>query len=109
MASIAEYIKDISSLDKNFIGTIALRHEELSLPDGSKIALGIDDGFWVLVYQELGGRPFKVYECDWREKKINVDKKQGGEEDLKEFKKLLNYFLSQAKVADLVTIQPPQI
>lgn len=107
MTRVAEYLGNVDFLDKDFIGTVTFRNEELSLPNGNKIALGIDGAHWVLVYQEKAGAQFTIFECDWREKKINVDKKSGSQKDLKFFIKLVSYFLAEAKVDELVTIQPP--
>ena len=108
MTRLAKYLENIANEDQKFIGTIAFRSEELTLPDGSKMALGIDGGHWVLVYQEKPGKTFHVYECDWRDRKIAVDKKSGSEPDFQHFKKLIQYLFSQAQVEDLVTILPPQ-
>ena len=107
MSSLTKYLEGVDFEDAKFVGTIALRSEEVTLPDGSKIALGIDGGHWVLVYQEETGQAFHVYECDWRDRKIMIDKKPGGENDLKLFKKLVAYFFAHAQVSDLVTILPP--
>lgn len=100
-------MNDVSGFDRDFVGTITFRNEEIALPDGSKMALGIDGAHWVLVYQEKIGQPFHIMECDWREKKLFLDKKPGREDDLKKFKQLLKYFLAEAGVDDLVTILPP--
>ncbi|MFA4844697.1 MAG: hypothetical protein WC632_07115 [Candidatus Margulisiibacteriota bacterium] len=108
MTRLANYIEKVDLPDKTFVGTIAFRSEELTLPDGSKMALGIDDSHWILVYQEKPGSAFQVYECDWPERKIVVDKKSGGEHDLARFKKLVQYFFAHSQVEDLVTILPPQ-
>ena len=108
MTKLAGYIEDIEKLDKNFVGTIAFRSEEINLPNGSKMALGIDDGHWVLVYQKETKAPFQVFEYDWHAKKILVDRKPGSDKDFQEFKKLISYFLKNATVEDLVTIFPPQ-
>lgn len=107
MARVAEYLENVDFHDEKFIGTIAFRSEEITLPDGSKMALGIDDGHWVLVYQEMAGASFKCFEYDSHAKKINVDKKSGGEADFRQFKKLVSYFMSNTRVDDLVTILPP--
>jgi len=106
MAKLAEYLEKINFEDKNFMGTIALRSEEITLPDGSKIALGIDDGHWVLVYQEGAGMPFKVFEYDQHTKKIHLDTKPVEGEEFQQFKKLVNYFVASARTEDLVTILP---
>lgn len=108
MTKIAEYLNKVDFLDERFVGTVAFREESLTLPDGSKMALGMDDGHWVLVFQPKAGSAFKVFEYDHHEQKIILDKKAGGIEDLKLFKKLVRYFMAQASVEDLVTILPPQ-
>ena len=109
MSKLAEYLEKVDFQDKNFVGTIAFRNEELTLPDGSKMALGIDGGRWVLVFQKTAGAPFQVFECDWPERKILLDKKVGGEEEFRFFKSLLGQFFSQVRIDDLVTILPPQV
>jgi hypothetical protein len=107
MASLAEYLKKVDFEDTKFVGTIALRNEELTLPDGSKMALGIDDGHWVLVYQQKAGGSFQVFECDWKTRKIFLDKKPGGNQEFKTFRSLLKSIISHTQVDDLVTILPP--
>lgn len=108
LTKIAEYVEKIDLIDKNFIGTIAFCNEEVCLPDGSKMALGIDDGHWVLVYQKEAKSTFRLFEYDLHGQKIFVDKKSGGLEDIKYFKKLVKYFISNALVEDLVTILSAQ-
>ncbi|MDD4178569.1 MAG: hypothetical protein PHH14_00755 [Candidatus Margulisbacteria bacterium] len=108
MTKLGEYVQNVDFTDKNFIGTVAFRSEELTLPDGSKMALGIDDGHWVLVYQEMAGGLFRVYEYNQHGNKINVDKKAGTVEDIKAFKKHVKYFLANVSTDDLVTLLPPQ-
>ena len=109
MTRLAKYIEQVDLPDKNFVGTIAFRSEELTLPDGSKMALGIDGGHWVLVYQPGAGSAFRVFEYDQHDCKIVVDKKAGSTEDIKTFKKLIGYLFESAEVDDLVTILPPQV
>ncbi len=70
------------------------------------MALGLDDGHWVLVYQKGHSQPFKVFKYNQHEKQIMVDQKKGDQEALKTFKKHLSYFLAQAQVEDLVTFIP---
>ena len=106
MPNILQYIEKIEHLDKQFIGTIALKSEEITLPDGSKMALGMDDGHWVLVYQKGSHEPFRVYKYNQHEKQVMVDQKQGDKKALKTFKKHLGYFLANASVEDLVTFIP---
>lgn len=108
MPNILNYLEGVNLQDKEFIGTIAFRSEELSLLDGSKMALGIDDGLWVLVYQASPHAPFQAFKYDHNEKRIFLDQKTGGEEELQLFKKHLAYFFKHAKVEDLVTLLPPQ-
>ena len=109
MTRLAKYIEQVDLPDRNFVGTIAFRSEELTLPDGSKMALGIDGGHWVLVYQQGAGSAFRVFEYDQHDCKIAVDKKAGGAEDIKTFKKLVGYLFECAEVDDLVTLLPPQV
>lgn len=107
MTKIADYLGRVDFEDKRFIGTITFRSEEISLPDGSKMALGIDGGHWVLVYQKGAGTPFTHFECDFSDKKILLDNKPGGAEEFKRFRDLINYFFTHAQVDDLVTLMPP--
>jgi len=109
MTKIIDSLGQTDYRDRNFVGTVAFRNEELTLPDGSKMALGIDDGHWVLVYQPAAGKNFQVFEYDRRSGKIIVDKKAGDREEVKEFKRLVGYFFSHADVDDLVTLLPPQV
>ena len=109
MTRVAKYLEQVDLLDKNFIGTVAFRNEELTLPDGSKMALGIDDGHWVLVYQKEAGATFQVFEYDRHLGKISVDKRAGADEDLRFFKQLVGYLFSNADIDDLVTLLPPQV
>ncbi len=109
MTKIMNFLEKTDFRDKNFVGTVAFRNEELTLPDGSKMALGIDDGHWVLVYQAEAGKNFQVFEYDRHSGKLIVDKKPGEKEELKDFKRLVGYFFSHADVDDLVTLLPPQV
>ena len=109
MTRLAKYIEQTELPDRAFVGTIAFRNEELTLPDGSKMALGIDGGHWVLVYQQSAGATFQVFEYDQPDKKIVVDKKAGSAEDIKAFKKLIGYMFSHTDTDDLVTLLPPQV
>ena len=109
MTKLADFLVKVDFQDEKFIGTIAFRNEELTLPDSSKIALGIDDGHWVLVYQKAAGASFQVFEYDQRQKRVIMDKKAGGPEDINLFKRLVNYFFSHVSVEDLVTITPLQV
>jgi len=108
MTRLAEYLENADLKDSHFVGTITFSSEEKTLPDGSKIALGIDGGHWVLVYQKEAGGHFQVFEYDQKKKKVFIDKKPGKQEELKLFKKLAGYFFSNAHIEDLVTILPPR-
>jgi hypothetical protein len=109
MTRLAKFIEQVDLPDRNFVGTIAFRSEELTLPDGSKMALGIDGGHWVLVYQKGAGSAFQVFEYDQPSRNILVDKKAGSAEEIKTFKQLLAYLFANAEVDDLVTLLPPQV
>ena len=61
MPTINKYIANIDSINKQFIGTIAFKSEEITLPDGSKMALGLDDGHWVLIYQTGPNQKMEVF------------------------------------------------
>jgi hypothetical protein len=106
MTVLDKHLTNIAFQDKQFIGTIAFRSEEITLPDGSKMALGIDDGHWVFIYQKSAHAHFQVFKYDQGENKIYLDQKAGGKEELKLLKKHLNYFFKHAQVEDLVTILP---
>ncbi len=107
MAKLDEALAAVNiNEDHNFVGTIAFRNEQLTLPDGSTIALGIDGGHWVLVYQKGKGAQFRVYDYDGHTKLFRVDKKPGADKDLAEMKRLVKYFFSNAHTEDLVTILP---
>ena len=108
MTVIAKYLERVKFQDKQFVGTLAFRSEEFALPDGSKIALGIDDGIWVLIYQSPSEPQIKVYKYDQHEDKLVVDQKQGKEKEQVEFRKHVEYFLDHARVDELVTLLPPK-
>jgi hypothetical protein len=108
MSAIIKYLDKIDFQDQHFVGTITFKSEEIALPDESKMALGIDGGHWVLVYQRSPHGPFQMFKYDQREEKIFVDQKPGGAEEIKVFKKHLGYFLGHAEVEDLVTLLPPR-
>jgi len=108
MTHLGRYLETVDVHDQKFVGTIAFRNEELTLPDGSKLALGVDSGHWVMVYQEHPGAHFQISEYDQHSGKLSIDKRPGGEHELKAFKQRLRYFFEHARVSDLVTIMPPQ-
>ena len=109
MTKLNDYVRTVNFRDKKFVGTIAFSSEEIRLPDESKMALGIDDGRWVLIYQKAAAAPFKVFMYDRHEAKIFVDQNPAGKAEFKNFKKHLEYFFSHARVEDLATFLPPEI
>jgi hypothetical protein len=106
MPKIIDSLSQTNFLDKNFIGTVTFKSEDISLPDGSKMALGIDDGHWILIYQKPKDKHFEVLKYSHHDKKIYVGQKLGGKEDFVLFKKHVKYFFSHASVQDLVTLLP---
>ena len=109
MPTISESLSEVNIEDENFVGTVAFRSESRSLPDGSKIALGIDDGRWVLIWQKAKSREIICFEYNSRDRKLLVDKKFGGSEELDQMNRLVSYFFENADVDDLVTILPPKV
>jgi hypothetical protein len=107
MSSLSKQLERINFQDKHFIGTVAFKNEERTLPDGSKIALGIDDGHWVLIHQPPAGQRIAVYKYDRHENKLMIDERSGGEKELADFLAHLKYFFDHAKTEDLVTLLPP--
>jgi len=108
MPTIDKYLEKVDFYSKQFIGTITFRSEEIALPDGSRMALGIDGEHWVLVYQKGSHTHFKVFNYNHHENKIFIDQKPGGEKNLKTFKEHIKYFFAHAKAAELVTLLPPE-
>lgn len=105
MPTIKQDISHVTSIDKDFIGTVAFKNEKLSLPDGSKVAIGIDGSRWVIVYQEALHTPFVVYEYNAENNTVIIDKKMGGSGDMDKVKKIVNSFFEHAEIDDLVTIE----
>jgi hypothetical protein len=96
MTSLNTILDGVNNQDKHFIGTITFKSEDLALPNGSKMALGIDDGHWVLIVQHAAASDMKVFQYDQHEQKIIVDQKTGNEKDVAEFKDQLRYFFQHA-------------
>ena len=109
MPSIQEGILSVKEHDKKFAGTIAFRNEKLTLPDGSKVALGIDSERWVVLYQKVSSAPFVMYEYNASNDFLLVDKKPGTKDDFKVLTKIVNYFISKAEISDVVTIEVKKI
>lgn len=105
MPTIKQNLSHITNVDREFAGTVAFKNEKLSLPDGSKVAIGMDGGFWVIVYQEAPHLPFVVCEYDAEKQTVIIDKKAGGSSDLAKARKIVNYFFEHAQLDDLVTIE----
>jgi hypothetical protein len=105
MSTIQQNLSAVKKHDRRFAGTIAFRNEKLTLPDGSKVAIGIDSERWVVLYQKTPATPFVIYEYNADTHLLFVDKKQGGDEDYRLLSKIVNYFFSHADVSDVVTIE----
>lgn len=105
MPTIKQNLQLINRVDNEFAGTVAFRNENLTLPDGSKVAIGIDRDIWVIVYQGSPNTPFTVYEFNASRKSLLVDKKHGQQEDLQKVKGIISYFFEHADVDDVVTIE----
>jgi len=106
MPKLVSAIDSTMHFDKAFIGTIAFKSEDIELPNGSTMALGIDCGRWVLIYQKEKGDQFVVFEYDSGNNTLLVDKKAGGKNDFLRMKEHINYFFTHAYTDDLVTIIP---
>ena len=109
MPTLRESLKTVAYEDSTFVGTISLKDEKIILPDGSKMALGVDDGRWILLHQKIPPNgPIVLYEYNSINKSITVDKKSGTRMDLVEMNRLIQYFLDNARVGDVVTAVPPK-
>jgi hypothetical protein len=106
MALVRQGIAQTTGIDKEFVGTISFRNEKLTLPDGSKVAIGIDSDVWVIVYQQAPKSPFIVYEFNATKGTVVVDKKPGKAEDMTNVRRIVNYFFDHTEVDDLVTLIP---
>lgn len=106
MSSIKQSISQASNINREFVGTVAFRNEKLALPDGSKVAIGIDGERWVIVYQRAPKLPFIIYEYNANSNTVKVDKQAGGSEDIGKVKEIINYFFENTQVEDVVTIEP---
>lgn len=109
MPTVNRVISETNIEDQNFVGTIAFKSEQIALPDGSKMALGIDDGRWVLIYQKPRSREIVCFEYNSHDRKLLVDMKAGKKEDLAQMNKLISYFFENTDSDDLVTIFPPKV
>lgn len=105
---LKEAANGILNEDQEFVGTIAFRSDEISLPDRSSMALGIDGPHWVLVYQKERGAQFMVFEYDNRTGVFRKDKRPGTHEEYQEMRRHVKYFFEHAHTEDLVTIMPPR-
>ena len=105
MPTIKQSLSHITNIDKEFTGTIAFRNEKLCLPDGSKVAIGIDGERWVIVYQEAPHTPFVVCEYNAEKQTALIDKKHVEADTMDRIKNMVAYFFEHAEVDDLVTIE----
>jgi len=106
MPTIKQNLAFVSRTDREFVGTVAFKNEKLCLPNGSKLALGIDGSRWVIVFQQAPNEPFIVYEYSADKQTVLVDKNVGGPEDIKRVRQLVAYFFDHAQIDDVVTIVP---
>jgi|WetSurMetagenome_2_1015567.scaffolds.fasta_scaffold423600_1 hypothetical protein len=104
MPSIKQCLSLINTIDREFAGTVAFKNDKLTLPDGSKVALGMDRELWVLVYQKFSGENITVYEFNTKTGSVLVDKKLGTEKDKKFVKDVIKNFFEHADMDDVVTI-----
>jgi hypothetical protein len=109
LPTIKHSLSHVSQINKEFTGTVALRNEKICLPDGSKVAIGIDGDRWVIVYQSAPKAPFFMYEYNATKQSILVDKKPGTKEDLERARNIINYFFENAVVEDIVTIEVEKV
>lgn len=106
MPTIKQGIGHVTNIEEEFMGTIAFRNEKITLPDGSKVAIGIDGERWVIVYQTGPKMPFVVYEFNAKKQTVIVDKKLGSPEEIEKVREIVKYFFENAQVDDVVTIEP---
>lgn len=106
MPTIKQGLSRVSQIDRDFVGTIAFRNEKLTLPDGSKVAIGMDGERWVIVYQQAPKLPFVLYEFSAEKNTVVVDKKLGGPKDYEKVSEIISYFFEHADLEDVVTIEP---
>ncbi len=105
MPTIKQEISHVTSIDREFVGTVAFKNEKLCLPDGSKVAIGMDGAQWVIVYQEAPHKPFVVCEYNAEKNTVIIDKHVGGSDDMARVKKIMHSFFEHAEIDDLVTIE----
>jgi len=105
MPNIKQGVSSVKLLDKGFSGTVAFKSDKISLPDGSKVAVGIDNERWVILYQKTADSHLVIYEYNAEKRTLLVDKKKGSDEEHKMLSKIVNYFFKNADVDDVVTIE----
>lgn len=105
MTSIKQGLSQVSKIDRDFTGTVAFRNDQIALPDGSKVAVGIDGERWVIVHQKAPKAPFVIYEYNADKSTILVDKRNGGPDDIGRVREIINYFFEHAQTEDVVTIE----
>lgn len=106
MPTIEQSLNLVKDVDKKFAGTIAFKNEKLSLPDGSKVAIGIDGERWVILYQKNSSVPFVMFEYNAQNHHLLVDKKHATDDEHRTLSEIVRYFFSHAEVTDVVTIEP---
>jgi hypothetical protein len=109
MPTIKHDLSLVSDINKEFAGTVAFKNEKICLPDGSKVAIGMDGPLWVIVYQEAASKPFVVCEYNVETDSVIIDKKTGTLDDLEKVKEWVNFFFEHAEIDDLITIESEEI
>ncbi len=96
----------LAGLDgKHFSGTVTLRDDDRTLPDGSKMSLGVDGRRWVLLYQMSTSATFQQYLYDAETGYIEVDGSRGSVADVHVMMRHIDYFFAHTNREELVTLQ----
>ena len=103
-------IRDCLSLsglrERDFNGTVTFRDDHTTLPDGSKMSLGIERGRWVVLIQGSSHQHIRCYMYNAENGHIEVDGVPGTIGDVSAMMKHIEYFLEHVRTEDLVTIPP---
>ena len=99
-----DYITLTGIEDENFSGTLALRDDHPTLPDGSVMSLGIEGRRWVLLFQETPTKPFRHYLYNAAAGYIEVDGNPGTIGDVREMMRHIQYFFDHVKQDELVAL-----
>lgn len=95
----------LAGLDgRHFSGTITHRNDEHTLPDGSKMSLGVDGRRWVLLYQMPSSGTFQQYLYDAETGYIEIDGVHGSISDVQMMMRHIDYFFANTEREELVTL-----